>query len=74
MAIQAENNLIRYALANREGELQGVDRDSGGYLWTPRTFDEVKLFASPSEMTPYSNELANKGFYIVEVKINCSRA
>lgn len=70
MTIKSEGNYVRYAIADRDRDLQNIDVEG----WAKaETFKEVTLFEDLPSMSVHSNELANEGYFIVEVMIRTTR-
>lgn len=71
MTIKSESNIGCFAISDSDGDLQGLE---GGHLYKASELSEVHLFEDLPSISRWSNELANEGYFIVEVMIRASRA
>lgn len=63
---------VMYALQDSDGNLIGIDRDSGGYPWVPNTIQGVWMLENPEGMTGYMKSFPRR-FTLVKVKVSIEK-
>jgi len=62
-----------FALQDANGNLIGLDIDSGGYPWVPETLAGVWLCTESKSMEEYATKTFTKQFKLVRIKVSVER-